>query len=580
MQKYLLSLASLCLYFLAFKAISPDKHPYDVFPDADKITEHVKAYNALIKQYSGPDGKDDTALFGQLLELKDGKDLQQDVANDLFDQSEKKNIPFEGYFDNLDSIYQHKLIVEYDYNDLQILNCKQIKQTDTGVINFAYVKFTKILQFNGQTKRLTEIAAVNLNNYKIPIFFLPDDSVNNKGMCYDEIKKLANTNGPASEPVNTLNGKFKNELKQADLLYKEGQFEHAENLYETIVIKFPVESKKNNIENKINICKTELSKINSDRCYSRLMVSADYYYNRGIFNKATDFYKNALQYKPDDTRALSGLKKCADNSDLHFVKDEINTAHQLTAENQENYGKAFKILVDVEPSGQLSTADYYFLIENLYQKNPVVLTEMNYSDEDAENYLNIYRYKLRMAGEREQRKEIRADVIRLLADILVSDRTTHTYIRTIKYYPTWVIHSRSNRQTIINPNKSGYVKKEHFNLKPNSLGIQNKSIQPANNSSITPGPKPSLFKKIGNGINKLNETLSNSSGNQPANLNNKGQNEPAAESQGQQSGGNNSSPPKKTSFFNKLIKSIPNNKNSSTTEKKPATKKQTTKKST
>ena len=431
----------------------------DDIPDEEVIKEKVQAYTALLQQYSMTRGKNDSNLYCNLIALKDGHDMQQNVANDLSNESNDKHVHFGAYITQIDKIPDDSLVVNYDNDHMQVLDCVVTMHTDTGDVRFKYVKFNKTLSLNGRTKTFTEIAAVNLKSGKIPETYFPDDPAFQNTSCYTQVKTFGTQDEPeaASGPVVVIQ-KYRPAIKQADALFDNGRYELAINQYQSISLKFPAESKRDNVGNKITLCRSAIETRDNSLLYTKMMNYANYYYNKGIFNRAGEFYESAIRYKPNDSYALAGINRCRNAGAPQQVISIIRNAEQLETTGPNNYGRAFRALSDVEPSGMLNAADYYFLIENLYQKNPIMMREMGYTEEDCENYLNIYRYKLRIAGEREDRVEVRNDALMLLNDIIVSNRSSHIYNRTINYYPSWVIRTNYNRRAVINPYRSGYTR--------------------------------------------------------------------------------------------------------------------------
>jgi tetratricopeptide (TPR) repeat protein len=437
----------------------------------DIIIEKVQGFNSAVKEYSGLKGLKDSTLYGRILEFKDGSDPQSPIANDLFTGQNVRTVDFINYLNTIDDTYKHQIDVEYDTVGPKILDCIDVKHNDAGDQTFAYVTVKKTLFFREKKKDVVEIVAVNLKNYQIPAVFFPDDSVYNKGVCYNQITGFNNAQpqGNADQSLKNepqISGRFKNAVKAAELAYNTGDFDTAESQYKAIATKFPGESKKNNISARIDECESAIFDGNNRRAFNKMMDLGNYYFNKGFYKKAGAFYGYALRYSPTDSDALTGLNKCNNMANPQMIITQIHNAEQLEAQTPDNYGEAFRILADAEPSGLLSTRDYYFMIENLYERNPAIISAMGYGDEDCENYLNIYRYKLRLASERERRADVRNDVSNLLGDIIVSNRGPHVFIRNARYYPLWVLRAGNNRAVIINPNRSGYNRIAHNNTNP------------------------------------------------------------------------------------------------------------------
>jgi tetratricopeptide (TPR) repeat protein len=534
MKICILNLIFLFLYFNGFSQTLTQEQK-------NIIIERVQGFDAAFQEYSGPKGDSDPDLYTQILNFKDGQDPQQGMANDLFNSTDTLSLDFMRYIDDIDLIYNYKLGVTYDNDNIKVLDCIQVKSTDTGNVSFAFVSVNKTLNYGEKKKTVTEIIAINLRNYKIPDVFFPYS----KGLCYDQIRSLpANTDQPIIEqPV--IPEKYKVAVQQANDFYTNGEYMLAKNQYELIIQKFPRDSQKNHLQDEVDLCNTDIT----NELYNKMMGRANFYYNKGIFTKAISFYNYALRYKPNDPDALAGIDKCKDLTNSVLIDQKIRSAELLETQGQSNYGTAFIMLTDVEPSDKLGSADYYFMVENLYQRNPVVMAEMNYSDDDCENYLNIYRYKLRLASNREKRAEVTADVLQLLGDIIISNNTSHTYVSSVNYYPTWVINnSYNNRPVAINPYRSGYTRTSSQNMNmyrnnvrtnysptprgangmppvpgrqpvPNQTSTFNRPMpaqvpvktgqQPANTPVIQTVKKPSFFSKLGGAILKNAQNVKN-----------------------------------------------------------------------
>ncbi|MCO5945376.1 hypothetical protein [Mucilaginibacter flavidus] len=414
--------------------------------DTDKITEQVQGFIAAIKQYSsmGISGPKDDALYGRILEFKDGPDPQLPFANDLPFAQKDKTVGFMSYLNTIDESFNNKINVEYDTAGIKILDCIQVKHTNNGDLRFAYASFRKKITYENVTKEVTEVAAVNLDTYLIPSVFFPDDLENGSGLCSNKIVALGSY--APEEPASRPDGSYKDKITRADLLFNNGGYELAKNEYADIIKQFPGGKQNENLGGKMELC-NNLIKSNA---YNKMMGYAAYYYNNGIYNKAIEFYGYALQYQPNDTGALAGIVKCKTASDPSRITVQIQNAEQAEADGPENFGKAYRMLSQAEPSGQLSTNDYYFMIENLYERNPVLMREMSYTEDDCENYLNIYRYKLRRAMERDNNTHVKGDVLVLLKDIVAGSKRQHGFVRSVNYYPDWVIRTKNkNKQQFI-----------------------------------------------------------------------------------------------------------------------------------
>lgn len=388
----------------------------------EQIELSVNSFTSALSLFANCKGEDVVDKGLEILTHLDER-LQDSCANDLFgsqidDNSE--NTYWGNYLRYIEKIFHNEITM--DFNNVKIINCIESGNSES----FAIVSFDKYLKFKDESKTVSGLIFINLSNYKIRNIVFP---YSYKGNCnfsgknditlnvirakaeklfaegnfvsaknqFEILHRENMSNQEISERIKECE-KFisiNSYMQRADSLYSVEAFEVAIYYYKKILTEFTDVDVKL-INSKIDLCTAGLN----NYYYKQHIRSADIFFQRGIFNKASEFYNLALIYKPNDIYATTQLQK-SKRGDPEIARNEIRKAISLAEISNKNWGVAFKIMLQYEPSGLLNAENYYFMVMMLDGRDKRVKSEMNFKFKDFQNYLNIYALKLRTASKRE-----------------------------------------------------------------------------------------------------------------------------------------------------------------------------------
>lgn len=325
----------------------------------------------------------------------------------------ESNLSLDEYITCLEENYNYGIRV--DYKLLEISDCMET----VGGRSRGYVKFNKKLSYGGDEKNYEEIVAIEANNgeYKVVEVFFPAD-YNKNGAC--------NMNAPPSMSDNLFNYYY----DQGDAAYSRGDYIKAKEMYER-ALSYRQDSKVNSRISECNklidlttlkakaesyirsedygyakelwqkilnryTTESNLAKSKMDECdrlqrekqYKQYIREADALFNSYFFQQASGAYQQALNIKPGDSYAQQKMYECK-MKDASYIKGRINEAIRI-AENNNKLKEAFEILYSVEPSGQLSGQNYYFMAMMMDGREQRVDRYMDFTPNQCDHLAVVY----------------------------------------------------------------------------------------------------------------------------------------------------------------------------------------------
>lgn len=399
----------------------------------NEISELARAFFSSIEIYSGPRARIDGDSYNRIFEFFN-KNSNKIHAYDLFKENvlvgSDKNIT--GYLQDIESDYNNEIDVQF--KDIKLVPCV-IKSRGE---NYVAVRVKKILVYKGVTKEAEETVFFNIGNsdehFKVnEVVF---SNIFNESNCLDNVISDQNK-------IDLKQLKFSQQLKQADLTFHNKNYTAAKYLYTTLLEE---NKEKDYLNRQIATCntfitmETYLEKANYlfinnkyedakefyeiilkdystgnsfvlqriDSCkikiretkYKKMIELGDYYYNKGLYANASEYYRNSLEFIENDKYGLSQIEKCR-RGDPRYARNEIDRAIVLAETSKKNWGIAFRIMFEYQTSGLLKAQNYYFMVMVLDGKDKYVREEMDFKHRDFQNYLNIYAAKLRKESSKE-----------------------------------------------------------------------------------------------------------------------------------------------------------------------------------
>lgn len=369
-----------------------DSYKVNASFDKKQVEILVSLYEELLITYSNAPNEDvaDSKRM-DLYKLFEVPQLEH--AFDLFNNEEDDELNAESYLRIIKTVYDNKILI--DFTNLHIFSC-------TGNINgvqFAYATLNKKLEYVGnknefinKRKNVKILIGINVSkpDYKINLIVFPEEFKSpNSGCVIDEKQDEQNVLFGENFALAELSLKREDYISakqfyEKALLYKpldskillqlskcnsiinyesyqtnaeeyfsEGYFSKAKELFEKIVSQYP--DQKENALDKIKTCDDQIRLKN----YSEYKKMGDDGFNKHFYGAASENYRTALKYNPNDPYSISMIKKCA-NADVSRAMNGIKKARELISlQNKKYFPEIIQIYTYFEPSGLLSGQDYY-----------------------------------------------------------------------------------------------------------------------------------------------------------------------------------------------------------------------------
>lgn len=396
-----------------------------------KVEMLVNLYKELLITYSNaPNDTIAESKKWDLYNLFETPQLRH--AYDLFNNEETYGVNAESYLRIIKNIYDNKILV--DFENLHIFSCI----ANINGKQFALATIDKKLEYIGnkdefknKTRTVKILIGINItkSEYKINLVIFPeeylaidksciiDEKQDNQKILFTEnitiadlayIQKDFVTAKQFYEKALLYKNDDSNILMQlnkcnsfinlvsfqtnADKYLTEGDFSKAKEMFEQIMNQYP--EKRDYALNNINNCDEQIRWQN----YNEYKKAGDDNFRKLFYQAATENYRSALKYNPNDSYSLMMIKKC-DNADKTTAINGIYKARELVSrKNKKYFPEIIKILTYYEPSGLLTGQDYYNLAAILDVAYSNVNMAMNYTKRQSYHLAKEYCLKSMAKG--------------------------------------------------------------------------------------------------------------------------------------------------------------------------------------
>jgi tetratricopeptide (TPR) repeat protein len=372
------------IFLVVFNAGSSQRNIMSPNYDKAQIEDFVNKYISLLINYADcPNRELAIDKRRQLVRLFENRLFPHSF--DLFNNEDNEQI-VDTYILNIENNYNNK--IEMEFSNVHIYTCTEEKEG----VKYAFVTADKTLTYEGKTRNVKVLLGINIttDDYKINQVVFPEEYITSKGKCsldetIDENKSMYEYNRAIADIAFKKNDyvsakkfyekalnfedddvyslsqikkcndflNYSSYKTNADNEFNKSDFNKAKKLYEKILKDYP--ENKNYAQDMIVKCNQKIK----EQTFEDIKADAEDYYKRGIYNKAKEYYLDALNYKSNDAYVLDMVKKC-DMGDKNKVQNELQRARNLVSQNtKESYAEAIKTYTYFEPSGMLTAKDYY-----------------------------------------------------------------------------------------------------------------------------------------------------------------------------------------------------------------------------